>query len=68
MGGGGGWEGGREEGEGEDEKEKEAATCLSILQSKANSPETVRGTREHLYDNPRTPKIRTSKLERRPIE
>ncbi len=35
---------------------------------KANSPETVRGTREHHYDNPRTPKIRTSKVERHPIE
>lgn len=30
--------------------------------------ETVRGTREHHYDNSWTPKIRTSKVERRPIE
>lgn len=28
---------------------------------KANSPGTVRGTREHHYDNPRTPKNRDFK-------
>ena len=36
------------------EKEKEAATCLSILQSKP-IPQR-RSWREHHYDNPRTPK------------
>lgn len=35
---------------------------------KANSPESVSGIREHRYDDPQTPKIRTSKMERRPAE
>lgn len=35
---------------------------------KDNSPETDRGTKEHHYDNPQTPKFRTSNMGRCSID